>query len=117
MNQQKSPLAMFFHWETETPNILFLKQPINGQINERSYKSGGDEIRRIAAALKTLGLPERSKIAILSKNCAEWVMADLSIRMAGHISIPIYPTLGADTIHIILEHSESKAIKTFYLHF
>jgi long-chain acyl-CoA synthetase len=37
-------------------------------------------------------------------------MSDLAIMMAGHISIPIYPTLGADSIFQILTHSESKAI-------
>jgi len=37
-------------------------------------------------------------------------MADIAIMMSGHISIPIYPTLQADSIQQILEHSESKAI-------
>lgn len=110
MNQHESPLAAFLKWEKNIPDRLFLKQPLNGQVKERSYKSSGEEIRRIAAGLKSLHLPEKSKIAILSKNCAEWIMADLAIMMAGYISIPIYPTLDADTIRVILEHSESKAI-------
>ena len=110
MNKFNSPLDAFLHWETTTPDTIFLKQPINGQIRTRTYKSAGDEIRRLAAALKSFNIPEKSKIAILSKNCAEWIMADLSIMMAGHISVPIYPTIEAETIHSILEHSESKAI-------
>lgn len=64
----------------------------------------------MASALKSYGYPEASKIALISKNCAHWIMADLAIMMAGHISVPIYPTLGPDTIKHILEHSESKAI-------
>ena len=110
MNQFKSPLTAFLHWETTIPNSVFLRQNINGAIKDWTYKSSGNEIRRIATGLKKLDLPEKSKIAILSKNCAEWIMSDLAIMMAGHVSIPIYPTLGADTIKIILEHSESKAI-------
>ena len=110
MNKFESPLAAFLHWETTTSDNIFLKQPLNGQIRERTYKSSGDEIRRIAAALKALDIPAYSKIAILSKNCAEWIMADLAIMMAGHISVPIYPTLGTETIRLVLEHSESKAI-------
>ena len=110
MNNFDSPLSAFLHWETRIPENLFLKQPLNGQVVERTYKSSGDEIRRMASALKALDIPAKSKIAILSKNCAEWVMADLSIMMAGHISVPIYPTLGAETIQLILEHSESKVI-------
>ncbi|MDZ7650970.1 MAG: AMP-binding protein [Cytophagales bacterium] len=46
----------------------------------------------------------------MSKNCAHWVMADLAIMMAGHISVPMYATLTADSIQQILEHSGSKMI-------
>jgi long-chain acyl-CoA synthetase len=57
-----------------------------------------------------MGLSNGSHVALLSKNCAHWIMADLAIMMAGCISIPIYPTLSAESIHEILVHSESKAI-------
>ena len=35
-------------------------------------------------------------------------MADLAIWMAGHVSVPIYPSLNCRTARYILEHSESK---------
>ena len=37
-------------------------------------------------------------------------MADFAIWMAGHVSVPLYPTLAAGTIRQILEHSESKLL-------
>ena len=37
-------------------------------------------------------------------------MTDLAIWLAGHVSVPIYPTLSAAGIQYILEHSESKVI-------
>ena len=83
MNNFDSPLSAFLHWETRIPENLFLKQPLNGQVVERTYKSSGNEIRCMASALKALDIPEKSKIAILSKNCAEWLMADLAIMMSG----------------------------------
>ena len=64
----------------------------------------------MAAALKALDMPPKSHVALISKNCAHWIMADLAIMMAGYVSIPIYPTLNAETIRLVLEHSESKAI-------
>ncbi|GGK16854.1 AMP-dependent synthetase [Yeosuana aromativorans] len=105
-----SPLEAFLYWETQTPNAVFLKQPVDGKVVSYSFSKVGEEARKIALALKELQLPEQSHIALLSKNCAHWVMADLAIMMAGYVSIPIYPTLHADSIHQILEHSESKAI-------
>ena len=54
--------------------------------------------------------PVDAKVAILSKNCAHWIMSDLAIWMAGYVSVPLYPTLTAHSVRQILEHSESKAI-------
>lgn len=105
-----SPLAQFLKWEKEIPQTVFLRQPFNGQWKTWTYQQAGDEIRRIASGIKAQNFPEGSKIAILSKNCAHWVMADLAIMMAGCISVPLYATITAHVINQILEHSESKMI-------
>ena len=41
----------------------------------------------MAAHLKSLSFEPGSRIAILSKNCAHWLMADFAIWMAGHVSV------------------------------
>ena len=105
-----SPLEAFLYWEKATPDNIHLKQLLPGETISYTYKESGEEARRMASALKSYGYPEGSKIALISKNCAHWMMADLAIMMAGYISVPIYPTLGPDTIQHILEHSESKAV-------
>lgn len=105
-----SPLNQFLKWEKEIPQQLFLRQPFNGQWKTWTYQQAGDEIRRIANGIQSLGFPQGSKVALLSKNCAHWIMADLAIMMAGHVSVPLYATITASTIHQILEHSESKLI-------
>jgi long-chain acyl-CoA synthetase len=108
--EASSPLARFLHWENQKPSGLFLNQPINGGKKTWTYQEAGTEIRKMASAIKALGYPDRSNIAILSKNCAHWVMADLAIMMTGHISVPLYATLTAPSIKQILDHSQSKAI-------
>ena len=105
-----SPLEAFLHWETNTPNNIFLNQLINGKTISYSYAQAGVEARKIASALLSFNLPKRSHVALLSKNCAHWHISDLAIMMAGYISIPIYPSLTKETIELILNHSESKAI-------
>jgi long-chain acyl-CoA synthetase len=104
------PLQSFLDWEQKIPDVILFRQPINGEIKTWTWKEAGLEIRKIAAALADYNLSPKSKIAILSKNCAHWIMADLAIMMAGHISVPIYPTLDAATIRQILEHSETKIL-------
>lgn len=105
-----SPLQKFLDNVEQCPNEIYLRQPINGQWITWTWKQADDECRRIAAALHSLQLPKGSHVAILSKNCAHWMMADIAIMMAGCISIPIYPTLTAHAIQPILEHSDAKAI-------
>jgi len=105
-----SPLAAFEHWEKNTPDMLFLRQHINGKLISYTFKESGDEIRRIVTAINAYNLPPQSNIALLSKNCAHWVLADLAIIMSNNVSIPIYPTFQANSIKYVLEHSESKAI-------
>ena len=104
------PLDNFYYWEKTTPDLIFFRQPLEGKWRDYSFANAGNEIRRVAAALKAMALPPNSNIAILSKNCAHWIMADLAIWMAGHVSVPLYPNLSADSIRQMLDHSESKVI-------
>lgn len=103
----KLPLDMVYHWEVNKPNSLYMTQPIgDGKVAEYTWGRAVDEARRVAAYLKSLNLPEKSRIGLISKNCAQWVMTDWAIWMAGHISVPLYPTLNADTVNYILNHAE-----------
>jgi long-chain acyl-CoA synthetase len=110
MTTFKSPLQAFLHWENETPNNFFLKQNFKGETLTFTFAEAGEEARKIATALNNYNLPKKSHIALLSKNCVQWLLSDLAIMMSGHVSIPIYPTLNAESIKQILEHSESRAI-------
>ncbi len=106
-----TPLQRLYHWEKTRPSDIYMTQPMgNGVCEEYTWARTGQEVRRMANYLKSLDLPEKSKIGILSKNCAHWIMSDLAIWMAGHISIPLYPTLHADSVRQILDHSETKVL-------
>jgi len=104
-------LQRLYQWEASAPDRIVLTQPlVGGALREYTWAQLLDETRRIAAHLQGLGLPAGSRIAILSKNCAHWLMCDFAIWMAGHVSVPLYPTLAADTIRQILSHSEARLL-------
>ncbi|HEV8514844.1 MAG TPA: AMP-binding protein [Cyclobacteriaceae bacterium] len=103
-------LKNFLRWEKETPQLTFLRQPIDGKWRDWSFAKTGEEIRKMAAGLHSMNLPPRSNIAILSKNCAHWLMTDLAIFMAGHVSVPLYANITAASIRQILEHGDCAAI-------
>ena len=110
MNQYYSPLQALYQWEEDSPEKIYLHQPIDGNYYTWTWKEFGKEVRIIAAYIKSLSLPKNTKIAILSKNCAHWIISDLAIMMSGNISVPLYPNLNAETLKEILNHSESKMI-------
>ncbi len=104
----KSPLAIFYQWEKEQANNLFMRQPYEGKNIDFTWKETGQEIRKMAQYLINQNLPAGSKIGLVSKNCAWWVMCDLAIMMAGHVSVPIYPNVNATTLNYVLTHSQAK---------
>jgi long-chain acyl-CoA synthetase len=102
-----------YHWEKEAPDRVYFTQPMGGgdaSVKTWTFAEAVGEARRMATYLKRLGLPPKSQIALCSKNCAHWIMADLAIWMAGHVSVPLFPTLTVDTLRFILEHSEAKLL-------
>ena len=103
-------LQRLYHWEQATPGRIAMTQPMGeGAIRDFTWAEVGDQVRRMAAHLKAQGWAPGSKVAILSKNCAWWMMSDLAIWMAGYVSVPLYPTLAAGTVRQILTHSEARA--------
>lgn len=101
---------MLYHWEQEKADEVFLRQPLGDQWTTYSWSESVGQIRRMANYLKGLNLKPASNIAIVSKNCAHWILADQAITMAGHVSVPLYPNLTANQLNEILIHSESKVL-------
>ena len=109
----KNLLECALWWEKNDPDRVYFTQPMGGgdaNIKTWTWKEAVGEARRMATYLKSLNFPEKSNIAICSKNCAYWIIADLAIWMAGHVSVPIFPILTADIVQYTLEHSESKLL-------
>jgi long-chain acyl-CoA synthetase len=107
---QDLPLQRVLDWEREHPDRIFLTQPFNhGQVRNWTWAQALNESRRMASYLKAQDWEPGARVAILSRNCAWWLIADLAIWMAGHVSVPIYPSLRPESIRRILEHSGAKA--------
>lgn len=103
------PLQCIWRWERERTDRVFLTQPLGGKVRDWTWGQAVGEARRMAAYLRSQRWEPGSPVAILAKNCAWWVMADMAIWMAGHVSVPVYPSLRAQTIRQILDHSGAKA--------
>ena len=103
-----NPLILDFVYEHEVQraNEIFLTQPIgNNQTIDYTWAQTMDQARRMAAYLQSRGLEPGARVAILSKNCAHFIIAELAIWMAGCTTVAIFPTETAETIRYVLDHS------------
>ncbi|OQK48913.1 long-chain acyl-CoA synthetase [Vibrio vulnificus] len=105
-----TPSDMILKWAKERPHEVYLKQIINRQFVEFTYSEVADKALRLVTALKELGAEPGDRIALISKNCAEWFICDLAMMLGDYVSVPIFPTAGADTIEYCITHSESKIL-------
>ncbi|HUR41775.1 MAG TPA: AMP-binding protein [Verrucomicrobiae bacterium] len=111
VSPDKLPLQRLYHWEKTQPGKVYLTQPMGGGVmKDWTWSQVAQEARKVGAYLQSLNIPKGSNVALLSKNCAHWLITDYAIWMAGYVSVPLYPTLNGETVRQILTHSEAKAI-------
>ena len=100
----------FYEWERKLKDKPFLRQPFGGKWEEYTWGETGQMARKLATGLKTLGLPPKSHIGLMSKNCREWIIADLAIYMAGYVSVPFFPTLNSKELQSLLQFGDVSAL-------
>ncbi|MBX3249436.1 MAG: AMP-binding protein [Myxococcales bacterium] len=104
-------LESVYRWERERPTELYMTQPLgDGKVREYTWKDTVSEARRLATYLSSLGYPEGTRLGVLSKNCAHFMIFDLAAWMAGYVTVPLYPTVAAETVSYVLDHSDSKLL-------
>lgn len=111
MDHEPDTLVKYFYkWEQLKPDNVFLKQPVGDDFIDYTWAEAGRQARIMATYLNSLGLPPKSNIGLVSKNCAHWIIADLAILISGHVSVPFYPTLTGPQLRQVLEHSECRVL-------
>jgi long-subunit acyl-CoA synthetase (AMP-forming) len=113
MSQIKTTVEWALEWEKQAPDVLHFIQPLGGgpaNVQTWTFGQAAREAKRMAAYLRSLNLPPKSRIGICSKNCVYWLLADWAIAMADHVSVPLYPNLNPGTVRYILEHSETRLL-------
>ncbi len=108
---KKTSLHCLYYWAEIAPDKIYLTQPFaDGHVETLTWQQAADQVSRMATYLKSLQLPAPRNIAVLGKNSAHWILADLAIWAAGHVSVPLYPTLNGETAAYVLEHSSARLL-------
>ena len=101
---------MFYEWEKNFPNTPFLKQPFGDGWETYTWEEAGKMARKVANALQSLNLSKGAHIGLISKNCREWIIADIAIIMAGYVSVPFYANLTGEQLNEVIELGDIKAL-------
>lgn len=108
---QQLLLDVIYQHEQQRASKVFLTQPVGGgQVVDYTWAQVMDQSRRMAAHLQSRGFPKGSRIAMLTKNSAHFIMAEIAIWMAGYTTVAIFPTETAETVNYVLTHSEASLL-------
>ena len=111
MSDKPLLLEAFYALVDAKPDKVLFTQPTGGgATTDYTRKQVFDQAMRMAAYLKEQGFEPGSRIGLVSKNCAHFIMAELAIWMAGHVTVAVYPTANEDTTSFVLDHSDAKFI-------
>jgi long-chain acyl-CoA synthetase len=111
MTKTKLILDYVYDFEATQPDKVYLTQPVGaGVVTDYTWAQTLDQARRMAAHLQSRGLAPGAHIAILSKNCAHFFMAELAIWIGGYTTVAIFATETAATVRFVLEHSDASLL-------
>jgi len=103
-------VALFFARAAEKGDAPFLWAKRGGAWQPVSWAEAARQVAALAAGLRRIGLQAGDRVALVSENRPEWLIADLGIMAAGCITVPTYTTnTTRDHIHI-LENSGASAV-------
>ena len=97
------------HWARECPERVWLRDLNEHGETPYSWSEAQDQVHAVAAALEQRLGPGNS-MALLSKNRAHWVLADLAVIASGNISVPLFTTHTGTTAQYILEFTDTKVL-------
>ncbi|MFT6334112.1 MAG: long-chain acyl-CoA synthetase [Halioglobus sp.] len=100
----------FYHWEKNTPDKFFLRQPYADEWRTMTYAEAGQEARKMVTVLKEHGLTKGAHIGIYSKNCYHWILADLATLIGGYVSVPLYASLPKSQLAEVIKLGDLDAI-------
>ncbi len=92
----------------DKPNALLTK--VDGNYRPIPSAEFYRRVVRTHLSLKNVGIRSGDRGALLSENRWEWAVADFAMVTAGICTVPLYPTLAAEQLHYMLEHSEARVI-------
>lgn len=103
--------ALFQHRVKETPDKVAFTFPDKSEAWQKmTWAETEVRVRKIACALRALGLEDEQRCGILSVTRIEWILADLGVLAAGGATTTVYPSNTAEECAYILKDSDTRVV-------
>jgi long-chain acyl-CoA synthetase len=96
---------MFFEEADRHPDRPFLWRKQDGTWRSQSWSEVASDVTRLSLALRAKGIVAGDRVALISENRPEWLIADLAVMAAGAITVPAYTTNTVDDHRYILDNT------------
>ncbi|NDH39903.1 MAG: AMP-binding protein [Gammaproteobacteria bacterium] len=97
------------HWASTQPDQIWMRDLVESSSVDYPWGATVAEIDRVAAWLES-AFGQGERMALLSKNRAHWIMADLAVINSGNVAVPLFTTHAQATAEYILSFTESKVL-------
>jgi long-chain acyl-CoA synthetase len=103
-------VSLFLTRAGEKGDRPFLWAKRDGAWHSISWAEAARQVAALAASLNRIGLERGDRVALVSENRPEWLIADLGIMAAGCVTVPTYTTNTTRDHAHILGNSGARAV-------
>jgi long-chain acyl-CoA synthetase len=103
-------VSLFLARAQEKGDKPFLWAKREGAWRSTSWSDAARQVTALAASLTKIGLANGDRVALVSENRPEWLIADLAIMAAGCVTVPTYTTNTTRDHAHILGNSGARAV-------
>lgn len=103
-------VSLFLTRASEKRDQPFLWSKSTGEWRATSWADAARQVAALSASLKRIGLEPGDRVALVSENRPEWLIADLAIMAAGCVTVPTYTTNTTRDHTHILGNSGARAV-------
>jgi long-chain acyl-CoA synthetase len=103
-------VSLFLARAAEKGSRPFLWAKRDGEWRSTSWAEAARQVAAFAVSLKRIGLERGDRVALVSENRPEWLIADLAIMAAGCVTVPTYTTNTTRDHAHVLGNSGARAV-------
>jgi len=103
-------VSLFLTRAQEKGDRPFLWAKKEGEWRSTSWVEAARQVAALAESLKRIGLEPGDRVALVSENRPEWLIADLGIMAAGCVTVPTYTTNTTRDHAHVLGNSGARAV-------